>query len=378
MRILVCPDKFKGSLSAPRVASAMAEGFKAAWPGVEIDEAPMADGGDGTVDAFLAATGGTLHKTIVTGPLGETSPSFYGVLGDGQACVIEMAAASGLAMVPDAQRNPLHTTSFGTGELIRQALDAGYRSFIVGIGGSATNDGGLGMLAALGLRFYDENGALLGHTGADMLRVRRVDASGLDARIGASSIRVACDVSNPLCGPDGASAIFGPQKGATPDMIPTLDAGLARLEQLLHGALGVAYANVPGAGAAGGIGGALLAIGAELQMGTQIVIDAANLRERCAQADLLLTGEGATDPSTLFGKVPDAMGALAKESGVPCICLSGSVLDGYQPVYDRGVTAVFSIINRPMELSDAMTGAQGLIVDAAHNIGRALHAVKQD
>ncbi|MBE5780888.1 MAG: glycerate kinase [Clostridiales bacterium] len=373
MRILICPDKFKGSLAAHLVAEAMAKGIHAADPSVEVDLAPMADGGDGTVDAFLSAMGGKKEEAVVTGPLGEKAASFYGVLHGGSA-VVEMASASGLAMVPQHLRNPMNTSSIGTGEIIRAALETGAKELIVGIGGSATNDGGMGMLHALGARFYDADGAeLTACTGEEMLRVARIDLSGL-MDLSGINIMVACDVTNPLCGPEGASAIFGPQKGADAEMIKVLDAGLKNFGTLLSAATGQDTIHTPGAGAAGGVGGALYALGAKLIPGTDLVISAADLKRRMAQCDWVLTGEGATDASTLFGKVPHAMGRLAKELNKPALCLSGSLLPGYKPVYEEGILGVFSIINRPMELNDAMEGAAELLTEGAENITRVMCA----
>jgi glycerate kinase len=372
MRVLICPDKYKSSLSAPQVADAIAKGLLSANPGLEIDKAPMADGGDGTVDAFLGAMGGEKVYVRVPGPLGKPVDAFYGLIDGGRTAVIEMAAASGLALIPRQKRNPMHTTSFGTGALVRRALDQGVKKIIVGIGGSATNEGGMGMLSALGLAFFDADGTALGHTAADMLRAARIDAGGLDPRLRTVEIEVACDVNNPLCGPQGASAVFGPQKGATPQMIAALDEGLSRYAVLIRDALGVDILDVPGAGAAGGMGGALIALGAELRMGTDIVIEAAGLTERVKRADILFTGEGATDASTPFGKVPAAMGALAKAADIKCICIAGSALKGYRPIYDMGVTAVFSIMNRPMSMDAAINHAYALVMECAENVARAM------
>jgi glycerate kinase len=373
MRILVCPDKFKGSLAAHLVARAMADGIQDADPRHQVDAAPMADGGDGTVDAFLSAMGGRKQAVPVLDPLGQETESFLGLLSGGSV-VLEMAAASGLAMVPEDRRNPLLTSSYGTGQLMLQAMEDGCRSMIVGIGGSATNDGGMGLLAALGARFYDgADRPLTACTGAEMLQVRRVDLSSLPD-LSEISIQVACDVSNPLCGPDGASAVFGPQKGADPQMVEDLDAGLARFGALLSQATGRDTLHTPGAGAAGGVGGALYGLGAELVPGTRLVIEAAGLRERMAACDWVLTGEGATDASTLFGKVPDAMGALAKELGKPALCLCGSLLPGYKPLYHRGILGAFSILNRPMDAAQAMAHPYELIRDSAENLCRVISA----
>ncbi len=371
MRILVCPDKFKGSLPAHLVARAMSDGIRDADPRYQVDAAPMADGGDGTVDAFLAAMGGKKQTVPVLDPLGREVESFLGLL-PGGSVVLEMAAASGLAMVPEEARNPLYTSSYGTGQLMVQAMEYGCRSVIIGIGGSATNDGGMGLLSALGARFYDGAGRpLTSCTGAEMLQVRRVDLSGLPDLSGIS-IQVACDVTNPLCGPDGASAVFGPQKGADSQMVAELDQGLARFGVLLSQATGRDTQSTPGSGAAGGVGGALYGLGADLVPGTRLVIEAAGLRERMATCDWVLTGEGATDASTLFGKVPDAMGALAKELHKPALCLCGSLLPGYKPLYHRGILGAFSILNRPMEAAYAMAHPYELIRDGAENLCRVM------
>jgi glycerate kinase len=308
----------------------------------------------------------------VKGPTGEPVDSFYGLIDDGQTAVIEMAAASGLALVPRSKRNPMRTTSYGTGELIRHALDRGVRKLILGIGGSATNEGGMGALTALGLTFFDKDGAVLGHTASDMLKVASIAVDLLDPRLRRVEIEVACDVNNPLCGQTGASHVFGPQKGATPEMIAELDTGLWRYAQRIAEALHTDILNVPGAGASGGLGGALVAIGGRLRMGTDIVIDAVNLRERVQLADILITGEGATDASTPFGKVPVAMGALARQRGIKCVCIAGSALKGYRPVYDQGVTAVFSIMNRPMTMEQAIKNAFPLVMECTENVARAM------
>ncbi len=372
MRILVCPDKYKSSLSATKVAEAMEKGLLAANANLIIDKAPMADGGDGTVDAFLSAIGGQKLYARVMGPLGEPADSFLGILKDENTAVIEMAAASGLAMVPHGKRNPMHTTSYGTGELIRRALDCGVKKIVIGIGGSATNEGGMGMMAALGMRFFDKDGAQLSHTATDMLRVAKADATGLDPRLKEVEILVACDVNNPLCGEDGASAIFGPQKGATPEMIAHLDKGLGNFALCIRQALDVDILNIPGSGAAGGMGGALTALGGKLKMGTDIVIDVAHLKERAELADLIITGEGATDKSTPFGKVPVAMGKLAQDAGIKCICIAGSVLEGYRKVFDMGVTAVFSILSRPMSMDSAVKNCYALVRECTENVARAM------
>ena len=372
MRVLLCPDKYKGSLAAHRVTQAMEMGIHRVDAAMVVDHAPMADGGDGTVDAFLAAQGGERVPVEVTSPLGQPVPSFYGRLPDGTA-IIEMAAASGLTMVPVAQRNPLHTTSRGTGELIHHALTHGAKKLILGIGGSATNEGGMGMLYALGARFYDRlEQEIPLDTGTGMLHVAHIRLEGLLPQIQEAEILVASDVSNPLAGKDGASAIFGPQKGASADMISLLDEGLVRFGTLLGNAAGRPYLDLSGAGAAGGMGGALHALGGKLLPGTEIVMETTHLRSRMKDCDLVLTGEGATDASTLFGKVPHAVGKLAKELEKPCYCISGCLLPGYEPILQDGVTAAFSILNRPMTEEEAFLEAPQLISNFTEQLLRML------
>ncbi len=292
-RVVIAPDKFKGCLSAPDVARAMARAVAAAWPEASVDLVPMADGGEGTVEALVAATGGDFRDAIVTGPLGEPVVARFGLLGDGRTAVLEMASASGLVIVPHDRRDPMRATTFGTGELLLAALDLGVTSVILGIGGSATNDGGAGLGQALGARLLDESGSELPPGGAALARLDRIDASRLDPRLARTSIRVACDVANPLCGPTGASAVYGPQKGATPAMIAGLDAALARYARVVARDLRRDVADLPGAGAAGGLGAGLVAfVGGVLTPGIDLVIDAVGLAERLRGANLCLTGEG--------------------------------------------------------------------------------------
>ncbi|MDL2224711.1 glycerate kinase [Eubacteriales bacterium OttesenSCG-928-M02] len=376
MRILLCPDKYKGSLSAPLVVDAMAEGVSRAFPHAQVDRAPMADGGDGTVDAFLSAAGGRRVPVMVTGPLGIPIQSFFGLLPNGTA-VIEMAAASGLSLVPADQRNPMETTSYGTGQLIKAAILEGAHRIIMGIGGSATNDGGMGMLAALGMGFFDAaGGEITAYTGGDMLRVAQVNTTGLLPQLSKVNIQVACDVTNPLTGPDGASHIFGPQKGATPQMIQALDEGLGAFGALVAQALSRPYETLAGAGAAGGMGGALYAIGGELCKGTALVMDAIDLESRMALCDMVLTGEGATDTSTLYGKVPHAVGQMALAQKKPCYCISGSLFPGFEPLYHGGITAAFSILNQPMDLEAAFSNTAAMVSQTTENLMRVIAAYR--
>lgn len=375
-RIVVAPDSFKGSLSAVEVAQAITNGLRRSGLDADIVQVPMADGGEGTVDAVLTAVGGERRTLVVTGPLGEPVEAFYGVLEDGTA-VIEMAAASGLPLVPEMRRNPLQATSYGTGELMRDALDRGCTRILLGIGGSATNDGGMGMAQALGVRFIDAAGRELVTGGQQLERIARIDASGLHPRIVAGDVPVdvCCDVTNPLCGPNGASAVYGPQKGATPAMIERLDRGLDHYAVCIAMQLGVMVRDVPGAGAAGGLGAGLLAFcRARLAPGIREVTALTRLEDAIRGASLVVTGEGRTDAQTAFGKVPSGVAALGLQHGVPVVCLSGGLGDGVDELYAHGITALFSIANRPLVLEDAMRDGAALLEQAAENIAR-LYAV---
>ncbi|HUS92646.1 MAG TPA: glycerate kinase [Phycisphaerae bacterium] len=331
MRIVIAPDSFKECLSAAEVAAALAEGARDACPDARIELCPMADGGEGTVAAMVAATGGEARSVRVSGPLGEPRTAELGLLGDGRTAVIEMAAASGLDLVPPARRNPMLTTTRGTGELIRAALDAGAGEVLVGIGGSATVDGGCGCAQALGVRFLDASGAACapGLGGGALAGIRRIDLAGRDPRVAEARFRVACDVTNPLTGPDGAAAVYGPQKGATPEMVQRLDAGLAHLAGLIRRDLGVDVEPLPGAGAAGGLGAGLVAfLGAELRRGVVIVAEAVRLAQRLAGADLCLTGEGRFDRQSLSGKTAVGVARVARDAAVPVICIPGQAEAG--------------------------------------------------
>lgn len=373
MRIIIAPDSYKGSMTAAEVATAMAKGVRRLFPEAELDLVPMADGGEGTVQALVDATGGRLITATVTGPLEEPVEATFGLLGDGQTAVIEMAQASGLPLVAPERRNPLLTTTYGTGELIRHALDQGARRLIIGIGGSATNDGGVGMAQALGARFLDANGEQIPAGGGALGALERIDLSKLDPRLAATGITVACDVDNPFTGERGAAAVFGPQKGATPEVVQRLDANLRHLAALIRRDLGHDVEQVPGAGAAGGLGGGLLAfLGAELRRGVEIVVDAVGLTERCAGAALCLTGEGGTDFQTVRGKTPMGVARAAKAHGVPVICISGGLGREYHQVYEVGIDAVTSIMPGPMMLAEAMARGPELVEEATE---RALRLV---
>ncbi len=373
MKILIAPDSFKESLSALDVATEIEAGFREIFPDAQYRKVPVADGGEGTVEAMVAATGGRRVALRVSGPLAEPVDAFYGLLGDGATAVIEMAAASGLELVPRQARNPLLTTSRGTGELIRHALDAGARRFVIGIGGSATNDGGSGMLQALGVRLLDVEGRQIGPGGGALAQLAHIDTVALDARIAQSRIEVACDVDNPLTGPHGASATFGPQKGATPQMVRQLDANLARFATVLARDLGADVAKVPGAGAAGGMGAAILGVlGGRLRPGIAIVTEMIGLDAMLEGVDLVITGEGRMDAQTVHGKTPIGVAHLARARGIPVMAIAGSLADDAALVHSHGIDAVFAAVRRICSLDEALTDAGRNVRAAARNAAAAI------
>ena len=371
MNVLVAPDSFKGSLTALRVAEAIERGVRQVFPDARVVKVPIADGGEGTVDALVVATGGRVLESEVTGPLGEPVRARWGVLGGGGAAVIEMAAASGLPLVPRDRRDPRYTTTRGTGDLVRAALDAGLERLVVGIGGSATNDGGTGMARALGVRFLDAEGRDLPEGGAALARLSRIDLSGLDPRVRALDLVVACDVDNPLTGPRGASAVYGPQKGATPAIVAELDAALARYAEVARAATGRDAATLPGAGAAGGLGAGLLFFTpARLRPGVEIVLETTRFDDLVKGADLVVTGEGRTDFQTAMGKAPVGVAAAAKRHGVPVVCLAGGLGEGADDVLAKGVDALASTVPGPMGLEEAVARGAGLVEAAAARMCR--------
>ncbi|MDT8419324.1 MAG: glycerate kinase [Desulfuromonadales bacterium] len=379
MKIIIAPDSFKESLSSHEVAAAIEAGFKEVFPDADCIKLPMADGGEGTVEALVAATAGHTVDVEVCGPLGEKVKAFYGVCGDQQTAVIEMAAASGLALVPPEKRNPLLTTSYGTGELIRAALDAGYRQFVVGIGGSATNDAGVGMLQALGVRFLGQDGGEIGPGGAALEQLERIDMGALDQRLRDVDIEVACDVNNPLTGRSGAAAVFGPQKGATPDMVEALDRCLGRFAEIVRRDLGINIEGQPGAGAAGGMGAALMGfLSAKLRSGVKIVIAHVGLEEQVRDADLVITGEGRIDGQSVFGKAPVGIAEVAQRFGVPVVALAGSLGPGAEAVKARGITALFSVVPGPCSLEQALMNAGDNIRQTAAHVAAVIKMSRKD
>jgi glycerate kinase len=354
----------------------MARGVIRAAPGALIDRVPVADGGEGTVEALVAATGGSYRQAEVTGPLGERVTARLGLLGDGRTAAIEMAAASGLVLVPPERRNPLIATTRGTGELLLAAVAAGARRVIVGIGGSATNDGGAGLAQALGYRLLDAEGRDLDPGGGSLDRLVRIDPAGRRPELDNVEVAVACDVTNPLCGPSGASAVYGPQKGATPAMVQELDRNLAHFAGIVARDLGLSIRDRPGSGAAGGLGGGLVAFaGGRLEEGVTLIINAVNLSERLANADLCLTGEGAIDAQSAFGKTPVGVGRLARARGCPTLALAGRIGPGAEAVLAQGIDAYFSICTGPMSLDEAMSRAGELLEHATEQVVRAFLTV---
>ncbi|MYN19061.1 glycerate kinase [Rugamonas sp. FT107W] len=373
MKIVIAPDSFKESLTAMAVANEIEAGFREFFPDAQYVKLPVADGGEGTVQAMIDASGGRRVGLKASGPLGEPVDAFYGLMGDGATAVIEMAAASGLELVPAARRDPLRTSSHGTGELIRDALDAGARRFVLGVGGSATNDGGAGMVQALGGRLLDEAGNELPPGGGALDRLRHIDLSGLDARIKDSVFDIACDVSNPLVGPQGASHIFGPQKGATPAMVEQLDANLRHYADVIAHELGHQVADVPGAGAGGGIGAAMLVfLGGRLRPGSEIVTAAVGLDAAVADANLVITGEGRIDSQSIHGKTPIGVARVAQRHGKPVIAIAGSLAPGAAIVHQHGIQAVFGAVSRPCTVEQALAEAAQNVRSAARNIAAVL------
>ncbi|MEJ2794275.1 glycerate kinase [Iodobacter sp. LRB] len=369
MKIVIAPDSYKESLSALEVATQIEAGFKEVLPDAQYIKVPVADGGEGTVEAMVAATGGRIILQTVTGPLGECVPAFFGLSGDGHTAIIEMAAASGLSLVPPALRNPMLTTSYGTGELILAALNHGARHIILGIGGSATVDGGTGMVQALGGQFLNAAGKPLAFGGADLSQLARIDLSSIDKRVQDCKFEVACDVDNPLIGEQGAAAIFGPQKGATPEMVALLDAGLAHYAKQINQDLGVEVAHAKGSGAAGGMGAAALAfLNASLRPGVEIVLESVQFAALLQGADLVITGEGRMDSQTIHSKTPMGVAQMAKVFDIPVIGIAGCLSPDVGVVHQHGIEAVFSVLNRAVSIEEALAHAAENVRLCARNI----------
>lgn len=378
MSIVIAPDSFKECLTAPQVALAIAEGIKRVYPDELIISFPLADGGEGTADALVKATGGSLVPTPSVDALIRPISSFYGVLGDKTTAVIEMAAASGIELLSAEERNPMITSTFGTGLLIKAALEAGYTNIVVAIGGSATNDGGSGMAQALGYGLYDSNGAQIPFGGGYLNQLHAIDSSHVHPLLEKAEITVACDVTNPLLGPLGATHVFGSQKGATTEMIETLEANLQHFSSFIHRDLKVNVADIPGSGAAGGLGAGLMAFcHARMSSGFELVSKLTNLEAHISQASIVFTAEGKIDAQTAQGKTISGVARLAQQHGVPVIALAGSVSDDMVELYQQGVTAVFAIANQPMSLEESKARASELLADRVEQIMRTIKTIRK-
>lgn len=370
MRILIASDSFKGSLTSQEAGAAIAAGIYRVFPDARVTVLPMADGGEGTVQALVAATGGRLIPVQVSGPLGEPVQAYFGLLPDGTA-VLEMAQASGLTLVPESLRDPTKTTTYGTGELIASALDRGATRLVIGIGGSATNDGGAGMAQALGVRLRDRHGREIPPGGGSLGSLATIDMSGLDPRIKTVSITVACDVKNPLCGQSGASAVYAPQKGATPEVVRQLDDNLRHFARIIREQLQKDIMDIPGAGAAGGLGAGLIAFtGAEVRSGVGTVLDTVRFEDYLADVDLVITGEGRLDRQSAFGKVPVGVAGRAKKFGIPVIAMVGEIGPGAHEVFNHGIDSVVTLVSGPISLPQAMETGANLLADAAERTFR--------
>ena len=377
MKIIIAPDSFKGSLSALEVCENIEIGIRKVFNTAEIVRVPMADGGEGTVQSLVDATGGEIISLKVKGPLLKEVDAFYGILGDRTTAVIEMASASGITLLTKEERDPMKATTYGTGQIIKHAMDMGCRNIIIGIGGSATNDGGAGMVKALGIKLLDEKSEEIDFGGGNLNKLNSIDLSEIDSRISQCNIVVACDVDNTLCGEKGASYIFGPQKGADENMIITLDKNLSHYAEIVERYLGVAIKNYPGSGAAGGLGGGLLAfLNAKLQPGVNIVIETTNLEEKLKDADLVITGEGMIDYQTQYGKTPYGVAKLAKKYNIPVIAIAGGIGKGAEELYAKVFDSIFSIVDKPMQLEEAIENSELLLQNTAEKIMKVLKIYK--
>ncbi|MFZ4832592.1 glycerate kinase [Rouxiella sp. Mn2063] len=373
IRFVLAPDSFKESMTAKQVCQAMEAGLKILFPEAEFIHVPMADGGEGTMQSLIDATGGEIYSKTVSGPVGQNVAAQFGIIHSQQTAVIEMASASGIQYTNQHTKNPLEATTYGTGELIKASLDKGVKKIILGIGGSATNDGGAGMAAALGVRFLDKHGAALPPGGGALGLLSTIDISGMDSRIADVEFIVACDVTNPLCGETGASNVFGPQKGATPEMIATLDAGLAHYAQIIFEQLGRVVKDVPGAGAAGGLGAGLMAFTqCNMARGIDIVTEYSGLSDKLRGADYCLTGEGGIDFQTKFGKTPYGVAQVARSHGVPVIALAGYIGAGVNELYSEGIDAIFGIVPGAASIETLLAQGPENIARTCENIGRLL------
>ena len=372
--IVLAPDSFKESMTAKEVCEAMERGIRKANSQIRCIHVPMADGGEGTMQSLVDATGGRVYSKEVVGPLGNNVVAEYGILGNGEIGVIEMASASGIHLVDSEKRNPLITTTFGTGQLIKACLDKGVKKLLIGIGGSATNDGGAGFIQALGGRLLDENGDDLSYGGGALAKLHTIDLSNLDERLKYVSVEVACDVNNPLCGKEGASYVFGPQKGATREMIEILDQNLSHYAEVIKEQLGKDVISKAGAGAAGGLGAGLMAfLDVKLKSGIEMVIEYANLDEKVRDADMVWTGEGSIDFQTQYGKTPLGVAMIAKKYNKPVIALAGRVGNDIDALYDKGIDAIFGIMRGVTSIEEALVKGPENVEKTSENIIRLLN-----
>jgi glycerate kinase len=372
-KVVLAPQGFKESLTGMEIAEAMAIGVKRVWPDAETVKIPVADGGDGTLQALVDSSGGEVRTAQVEDAIGRTIEAEWGALGDGTTAVIEVANAVGLARLGQDERDVRNASTYGVGQLFTEALDAGFTDFIIGVGGSATNDGGAGMIQAMGGKLTDADGKEIPRGGVALSSLANIDVSGLDPRMADVNVVVACDVNNPLCGPRGASAIFGPQKGATTEDIQDLDTALANFAEVIARDLRTDVAEIPGAGASGGLGAGLMGFfDARLRLGADIVLEAVSLEEHIKDADLVIVGEGQFDRSTVFNKSPVAVAQRAKRNGTPVIGIAGSLGGGFAEVHEHGIDAVFSLVNRPMSLKAAMEDTKRLVAIATEEACRAI------
>ena len=376
MKFLFASDSFKGTLSSRRTAELLTRAAQEIFPGCECRCLEVADGGEGTTEAVLSAAGGRRMEAVVCGPLWERRKACYAAL-DGRRAVMEMAAASGLPLVPAELRDPRNTTSYGTGELIRDALDKGFRDLSIAIGGSATNDGGIGCMRALGVRFLDGDGNELSGCGGDLIKIRSIDRSGMDPRLRDTHVTVMCDVTNPLCGENGATRTFGKQKGGTPEILDELEAGMENYRELLRREFGIDMDEEPGAGAAGGLGAALLSfLRAELRSGIETVLDLIEFDKKLEGVSLVVTGEGRADWQSAFGKVMQGVGRRCLRQGVPAVAIVGSLGDGAEQIFDYGIESMITTVNGVMPLEEALERAEELYLGAARRLFRMLRAAR--
>ena len=371
MKIVIAPDSFKGSASAKQVAEALARGWRKVFPNAELVTVPMADGGEGTMEALVDATGGKMQEVEVSDPLGRPLSACYGILGDGKTAVVEVAAASGLPLLAPSERKPLQTTTYGTGQLIRAALKEGVERLLIGLGGSATVDGGAGLVSALGARLLDADGQPIGPGGGSLGSLAQIQLGELPKLIEGVEVLAACDVDNPLTGPNGAAAVFGPQKGAAPQDVQVLDQNLAHYAQILSKELQVEVANLPGAGAAGGLGAGLVAfLGAKLIPGIQMVIEASKLEDKLEGCDLVITGEGKLDGQSAGGKTPVGVAKLAEKHNIPVLAVGGSIAEDADVLYQHGIGAMLSIAPGPISLEKAIADGEKLLEEAGQRAAK--------